>query len=110
MRAIRQASRLMQTYPYLGADHMLEDVLGEREWSDSEKRERRYDEICDQLKAGDEYSDTMTAEMQDSDIYFHLMDWASKGYQGLNIEALKSLIERAVKVGADEIIAKEFGA
>ncbi|HCX10003.1 MAG TPA: hypothetical protein DHU81_06560, partial [Hyphomonas sp.] len=67
MNANRQPHDLMKTAIYLG-DYKLEDVEGERAWNAQEKSERRHDEICDQLKAGDLSSVKMFRELEDSNV------------------------------------------
>ena len=109
MNANRQPHDLMQTAIYLG-DYKLEDVEGERVWTAQEKSERRHNEICDQLKAGDLSSVKMFRELEDSNVLCELLAWASRGYTDLNETSIKKMIERAVKLGADEILAKEEAA
>ncbi|WP_416398085.1 hypothetical protein [Allohahella sp. A8] len=109
MSAPRQPHDLMQTAIYLG-DYKLEDEAGERVWDAQEKSERRHDEICDQLKSGDMSSVKMFRELEDSNVLCELLAWASRGYTDLNETSIRKMIERAVKLGADEILAKEEAA
>lgn len=96
------------TPPHILAAHARAEALEEAKWTDTEARERRHDEVSDQLKAGDEDSQTMMTNLEEGNALYFLLDWASRGYQGLDVDGLKKCIEEAVKLGADEIVEQEF--
>lgn len=75
-------------------------------WDAQTKAERTHDALCDDLKSGDEDSALMIKELQDGDALYYLLDWASRGYTGLDTDALKAIVEKAVKIGADDIMKR----
>lgn len=97
----------MRTPAHIMAVHARAEETYEREWTETEARERRIDEVADAIKSGDEYSAVTVAELQDGDALFHLLDWASRGYKDLAVDELKVLVEKAVKLGAERIVDGE---
>lgn len=109
MGAIRNPSQLMRTGVYIGGPE-LEDLEGMRAMKSQMDDEQRMDELRDSFGTDTESTKAMDEFLIDSGLLGYLFEWHLRGNKGGLDAEVPKLLEKALEIGARELLAMQKAA